>query len=122
MVVALHYVNKNGIIIESFLGIVHVKSTTTIALKVVVEELFCKHGLSTLRIRGQGYDDASNMKGEFGGLKSLILSENSSTYYVHYFAHQLQLTLVAIAKDHLQVCGVFNLVSTLINVIGGSCK
>ncbi|XP_058753516.1 uncharacterized protein LOC131626697 [Vicia villosa] len=122
MAVALRYVNKNVIIIESFLGIVHVKSTTTIALKVVVEELFCKHGLTTSRIRGQGYDGADNMQGEFSGLKSLILSENPSAFYVHCFTHQLQLTLVVIAKDHLQVCGVFNLVSTLINVVGGSCK
>jgi hypothetical protein len=62
------------------------------------------------------------MQGEFGVLKSLILKENPSAFYVHCFAHQLQLTLVVIAKDTLQVCRIFNLVSTLINVVGGSCK
>jgi hypothetical protein len=62
------------------------------------------------------------MQGEFGVLKSLILKENPSSFYVHCFAHQLQLTLVVIAKDTLQVCRIFNLVSTLINVVGGSCK
>jgi hypothetical protein len=84
--------------------------------------LFCKFGLNPSRIRGQGYDGASNMQGEFGVLKSLILKENPSAFYVHCFAHQLQLTLVVIAKDTLQVCRIFNLVSTLINVVGGSCK
>ncbi|CAJ2647832.1 unnamed protein product [Trifolium pratense] len=122
MAVVLRYVNKHGSIIESFLGIVHVTSTTAVSLKAAIEKLFCEHGLTTSRIRGQGYDGASNMQGEFGGLKSLILSENPSAFYVHCFAHQLQLTLVAIAKDHLQVCGVFNSVSNLINVVGGSCK
>jgi len=40
-------------------------------------------------ITGQGYDGASNMLDRFGGLRTLIQNENSSTYYVHCFAHQL---------------------------------
>jgi hypothetical protein len=59
----------------------------------------CKHGLITSRIRGQGYDGASNMQGHISSLKSLILRESSSAFYVHYFAHQLQLTLVVIVKN-----------------------
>ncbi|CAN1818197.1 Zinc finger MYM-type protein 1 [Linum perenne] len=73
------------------------------------------HGLSLSRIRGQGYDGASNMKGEINGLKTLILAENSAAYYVHCFAHQLQLTLVAVAKSHGDL-------SSLINLVGSSCK
>jgi hypothetical protein len=122
MVVVLRYVNKHGCIVERFLGIVHVKSTTAVALKMAIDELFCKHGLTTSRIRGQGYDGASNMKGELRGLKSLILRESPSAFYVHCFAHQLQLALVAIAKDHIEVCSLFNIVSILINVVVGSCK
>ena len=89
---------------------------------MTIDELFCKHGLSISRIRGQGYDGASNMQGEFSGLKSLILKENSYAFYVHCFAYQLQLTLVVVAKNHIQVASLFNLVSTLLNVVGGSCK
>jgi hypothetical protein len=63
--------------------------------------LFCKFGRNTSRIFGQDNYGASNMQGEFDGLKSLFLKENSSSFYVHYFAHQLHLTLVAIAKYHL---------------------
>ncbi|CAN1277353.1 hypothetical protein LINPERPRIM_LOCUS16301 [Linum perenne] len=80
------------------------------------------HGLSLSRIRGQGYDGASNMKGEINGLKTLILAENSAAYYVHCFAHQLQLTLVAVAKNHCDVSGFFTSVSSLINLVGSSCK
>lgn len=39
-------------------------------------------------IRGQGYDGVSNMRGEFGGLKILILKENESVYYVYCFVYQ----------------------------------
>ncbi|XP_058733557.1 uncharacterized protein LOC131605187 [Vicia villosa] len=122
MAVVLRYVNKDGIIVERFLGIAHVKTTTSLSLKMAIDELLCKHGLTTSRIRGQGYDGASNMQGKIFGLKSLILKESPCAFYVHCFVHQLQLTLVAIAKDHLQVCSLFSLISTLLNVVEGSCK
>ena len=39
----------------------YVSDTTTLLLKVAIEALFFKHNLSMSRIRGQGYDGASNM-------------------------------------------------------------
>ena len=118
----LCYVNKNGIIIERFLGIVHVASTTALSLKCVIECLLCEHNLSLSNLRWQGYDGASNMQGDINGLKTLILKENKSTFYVHCFAHQLQLTLVAVAKNHISIAEFFYVVSNLVIVIGGSCK
>uniref|UniRef100_A0A2N9GIB5 TTF-type domain-containing protein n=1 Tax=Fagus sylvatica TaxID=28930 RepID=A0A2N9GIB5_FAGSY len=100
MAVVLRYVDKKGNVTERFLGIVHVTDTTALSLKVAIESLFSKHGLSLSRLRGQGYDGASNMQGEFNGLKALILRENKSAYYVHCFAHQLQLTL-ALVRDEM---------------------
>ncbi|XP_028069877.1 zinc finger MYM-type protein 1-like [Camellia sinensis] len=70
----------------------------------------------------QGYDGASNMQGEFNGLKTLILKENPCAYYVHCFTHQLQLALVAVAKNHNQISLLFTLVSNVVNVVGASCK
>ncbi|XP_031251664.1 zinc finger MYM-type protein 1-like [Pistacia vera] len=122
MAIAIRYVHKKGHVLEWFLGIIHVSDTTAVSLKMALELLFSKHGLSLLRLSGQGYDGASNMQGEFNGLKSLILRENEYAYYVHCFAHQLQLTLVAIAKNHISVALFFSLVTNLINVVGGSCK
>ena len=62
------------------------------------------------------------MRGELNGLKTLILKENPSAYYVHCFAHQLQLTLVAVAKNHIQITTFFNLVAKVFNIVGASCK
>uniref|UniRef100_A0A2N9I761 TTF-type domain-containing protein n=1 Tax=Fagus sylvatica TaxID=28930 RepID=A0A2N9I761_FAGSY len=62
MVVALRYVDKKGHVVERFLGIEHVTDTSALSLKVAVEDLFCRHGLSLSRLRGQGYDGASNMQ------------------------------------------------------------
>ncbi|XP_075658952.1 uncharacterized protein LOC142628798 [Castanea sativa] len=63
MVLVLRYVNKKRIIIERFLGIVHVASTTTLSLKYAIECLLCEHNLSLSKLRGQGYDGASNIQG-----------------------------------------------------------
>ncbi|KAF8393116.1 hypothetical protein HHK36_021357 [Tetracentron sinense] len=122
MAVVLRYVNKQGSVTERFLGIVHVHETTAISLKAAIDELFSKHGLSISRLRGQGYDGASNMQGEFNGLKTLIMKENKYAFYVHCFAHQLQLALVAVARKHSQICSLFSTVSNMVNVVGSSCK
>ncbi|GFY95342.1 dihydroxyacetone kinase [Actinidia rufa] len=122
MAFVIRYVNKEGHVIERFLGIEHVTNTSALALKKAVEDLFCRHGLSISRLRGQGYDGASNMQVELNGLKALILKESPCAYYVHCFAHQLQLALVAVAKNHDQIALLFNLVSNVVNVVGASCK
>ncbi|KAH9671440.1 TTF-type domain-containing protein [Citrus sinensis] len=96
-------IDKNGSVIERFIGLKHVTSTTAISLKEALDQLFSKHGLSISRLRGQGYDGASNMQGEFNGLRTLIMNENECAYYIHCFAHQLQLAIVAVAKKHDQV-------------------
>jgi len=122
LAIVLRYVDKRVHVIERFLGITHVSNTTAVVLKRTIESILNKHHLSISRLRGQGYDGASNMRGELNGLKTLILNENSSAYYVHCFAHQLQLTLVAIAKNHIQIATFFNLVNSVFNVVGASCK
>ncbi|KAJ6858052.1 zinc finger MYM-type protein 1-like [Populus alba x Populus x berolinensis] len=122
MVVVLRYVDNNGHIIEHFLGIQHVRDTTASSLKAAIEALFSKHGLNISRLCGQGYDGANNIRGEFNGLKALILNSNPSAYYVHCFAHKLQSTLVAVTKKHNEVGDVFNFISSIINIVGASCK
>jgi hypothetical protein len=77
-----------------------VSETTSAYLKSSIDALFIDLKLSLKQVRDQGYDGASNMRGKFNGLQSLILRENSSAYYVHCFAHQLQLVLVAIMRKH----------------------
>ncbi|XP_058217411.1 uncharacterized protein LOC131328486 [Rhododendron vialii] len=122
MALVLRYVNMKGIVIEQFIAIVHVSSTTSLSLKEAIESLFARHGLSLSRVRGQGYDGASNMRGEFNGHKALILRENESAFYVHCFAHQLQLTLVAVAKKHEDVADFFLVVANIVTVVGCPCK
>nr|XP_009602960.1 uncharacterized protein LOC104098016 [Nicotiana tomentosiformis] len=94
MTLILHYVNKEGKVIERFLSIVHVKDTSAKSLKEAIYSFLLEHSLSKSQIRKQGYDGASNMRGGINGLKTLIMNDTPSAYCIHYFAHQLQLTLI----------------------------
>ncbi|XP_052625903.1 uncharacterized protein LOC111883333 [Lactuca sativa] len=100
MAIVLRYVDTLGFVKERFIGLVHVKDTSSLTLKNAINEVLTSNKLSFSQIRGQGYDGASNMRGEFNGLKALILQENDTAFYVYCFAHQLQLVVVAVAKKH----------------------
>ncbi|XP_050916045.1 uncharacterized protein LOC127131150 [Lathyrus oleraceus] len=122
IIMVIRYVNNEGKVIERFLGVVHVSNISALTLKSGLESLFAKYGLSLSRISGKGYDGASNMQGEYNGLKSLIFKENCYVFFIHCFAHQLQLALVTLAKKHSKIALFFNLIATLYNVVGASCK
>jgi hypothetical protein len=122
LAIVLHYVDKQGNVIEYFLGITYVCNTTAVELKKTIDSVLSRHNLSISKLRGQGYDGASNMRGELNELTTLILNDNSSAYYIHCFAHQLLLTLLAVAKNHIQIVTFFNLVNSIYNVVGASSK
>lgn len=82
MAVALRY----GRAVEWFFRILHVKNTKAVTLKSAIEAMSANYGLSISRLGGQGYNGATNMRGEFNGLKTLILKENESAFYIHCFA------------------------------------
>ncbi|KAH7668896.1 Ribonuclease H-like protein, partial [Dioscorea alata] len=95
MGVVLRYVNKNGYVIEWFLAMVHVSDTSAISLKNAIAYLFAKHG---------------------------VLKENPYARYIHCFVHQLQLVIVAVAKDNRIVSDFFQYVTMIVNAEGASCK
>ncbi|XP_060200639.1 uncharacterized protein LOC132628904 [Lycium barbarum] len=107
-----------GILVDESKDVSH-KEQMALVLRYVNKE---DHSLSRSQIRGQGYDGASNIQGEINGLKTLILKDNSSAYCVHCFAHQLQLTLVAVAKKHHDVNNFFDILANVLNIVGGSFK
>jgi hypothetical protein len=122
LALCLRYVDKKGRVVERFFGVVHVENTSSLTLKSAIVQLLMQHSLSLSMVSGQGYDGTSNMKGHVNGLKKLIMDESPSTYYVHYFAHQLQLTLVVVAKENQDCIWFFEQLRFLLIVIGNSCK
>jgi len=115
-------VNKKGQVVERFLGIKHVKLTTSEALKRAIVEVLSAHGLTIAKIRGQGYDGASNMRGEFNGVQKLIRDENPYAFYIHCFAHQLQLVVVSVSKCCSSIEDFFDYVNMIVSSTSASCK
>ncbi|XP_074356116.1 uncharacterized protein LOC141695803 [Apium graveolens] len=118
----LRYVDMFGEVLEYFIRVTHVSDTSTISLKLAVENVLTKYGLSISKVRGQGYDGALNMREELNGMKTLILKENPSAGYVHCFSHQLQLVVVSVEKEVQFMGQFFDYVSMIVNMVGASCK
>jgi hypothetical protein len=107
MAVVFRFVDKDGILQERFFDLIHVTGTKAAILKEVLSSLLSKHAFDVQNLRGQGYDGPSNMRGEFNGLQALFLRECPYAYYVHCYAHRLQLALVAASKEVVPVAQFF---------------
>ncbi|KAL1150355.1 hypothetical protein V6Z11_A10G253100 [Gossypium hirsutum] len=88
----------------------------------VIFNVLLQHSFDIQNIRGQGYDGASNMRGEFNGLQAFILNDCRYAYYVHCFAHRLQLALVAAAREVVEVHQFFKDLSDIVNIASASSK
>ncbi|KAH1073882.1 hypothetical protein J1N35_026210 [Gossypium stocksii] len=122
MAIILRFVDEQGQVKERFFDIVHVKDTASLTLKNVIFNVLLQHSFDIQNIRGQGYDGASNMRGEFNGLQALILNDYRYAYYVHCFAHRLQLALVAAAREVVEVHQFFKDLSDIVNIASASSK
>ncbi|XP_019460090.1 PREDICTED: zinc finger MYM-type protein 1-like [Lupinus angustifolius] len=122
MTIVLRFVDKMVTYKNDFFDIVHVKDTTSITLKKAIFGVLSQHNLDVSNIRGQGYDGASNMRGEWNGLQALFLKDCSYAYYVHCFAHRLQLALVAASREVIVVHQFFSKLTFIINIMCSSSK
>jgi hypothetical protein len=122
MALVIRFVDKDGFIRERFLDIVHVHDTYSATLKQEICSVLSALKLDVQNIRGQGYDGASNMRGEWNGLQAKFLDECPYAYYVHCFAHQLQLALVAASKEVTEVHNFFDHLALIVNTGLSSTK
>jgi hypothetical protein len=122
MAVVLRFVDKDGFVRERFFGVVHVSDTVALTLKKEIYSLLSRYNLDIQNIRGQGYDGASNMRGESNELQALISHDCPYAYYIHCFAHRLQLALLAASKAVIPVGKFFDRLAFIINIVGASCK
>ena len=62
------------------------------------------------------------MRGEWNGLQTLILNDCLYAYYIHFFAHRLQLALVGASKAVVPLNRFFTKLILVTNNICTSCK
>ncbi|CAM8917227.1 unnamed protein product [Rhodiola kirilowii] len=122
MTLVLRFVDRDGCIQECFFGLLHVQDTTSLTLKNGVFSMLSRYNLDIQSIRGQGYDGASNMRGQWNGLQALVSRECPYAYYVHCLAHRLQLSLVVGSKEVYHVKHFFEKLHFIVNIVSASCK
>ncbi|XP_057760180.1 uncharacterized protein LOC130980528 [Arachis stenosperma] len=122
MAIILRFVDVDGFVRERFFDLVHVIDTSALTLKKELVSVLSIYNLQIENIRGQGYDGASNMRGEWNGLQALFLNDCRQAYYVHCFAHRLQLALVAASREVLQIHEFFTQLTVIVNIVGASYK
>ena len=81
-----------------------------------------KHDLQLENIRGQGYDGAASMSGQYSGLQSRIAAENEKAIYVHCHAHILNLVLVDACSKNPITRDFFGTVQSLYEFFCSSSK
>ncbi|XP_029148846.1 uncharacterized protein [Arachis hypogaea] len=106
MAIVLRFVTLDGFVKERFFDLVHVTDTCATTLKKELIFVLSHYNLQVKNIRGQGYDGASNMRGEWNGLQALFLKDSPQAYYVHCFAYRLQLALVAASREIMGITNV----------------
>jgi hypothetical protein len=122
MALVFRFVDSHGVLQERFFDLIHVKNTKAMTLKRELSNVLSRYAFDIQNLRGQGYDGASNMKGELNGLQALFLKECPYAYYVHCYAHRLQLALVAASKDVVPVTQFFQKLIFIVNTVDSSSK
>lgn len=124
MALVNRFVDKHtGILRERYLCISHVTDTSASTLCETIVKAQSNRNRPINRCRGQSYDGASTMSGSISGLQTRMREIEKHAYYIHCWAHCLQLALVAACKDGVaDVALFFAMVSDIINVASGSCK
>lgn len=99
MSLILRYVDMDTLKIEeSFLGFLVVNDTTGQGLFDVLQNELTSLDLDLDNVRGQGYDNGSNMKGKNQGVQKKLLDLNPRAFYTSCASHSLNLMLCDIAN------------------------
>ncbi|CAM4275719.1 unnamed protein product [Leuciscus chuanchicus] len=120
--VILHFVDKTANIQECLIDMVNVKDTTGIGLARTLVETMEKYNLEVSNIRGQGYDGCAAMSGIYRGVQAIIKQTNDKAYFVHCYAHRMNLVVVDMCCKNIPSRNFFGLIEQLYVFMEGSTK
>ncbi|XP_065658846.1 52 kDa repressor of the inhibitor of the protein kinase-like [Hydra vulgaris] len=102
-----------GDVFKRFLTITPITSHTGKSLLNVVKTILDTNNLSIKNCRGQSYDNAANMSGQYNGLRELLQRENQLAVYTPCAAHNLNLIGIEVAKVVHEVVIFFGTIQQL---------
>jgi hypothetical protein len=106
---------------ESFIGFLEVNDTTGQGLFDAIQNELKKLDLDIDNVRGQGYDNGSNMKGGNKGVQKKFLDVNPRAFYSACGCHSLNLALCDMAKNSGSK-DFFGIIQRIYTTFGNSTK
>ena len=109
-------------VVEYFLEFLVVDDTTGKGLSDAIMNELVTIGLDISNLRGQGYDNGSNMKGKHQGVQKRFLDINPRSFYTPCGCHSLNLALCDMANCCSKATSFFGVVEHIYTIFSSSTK
>ncbi|XP_052619569.1 uncharacterized protein LOC128125953 [Lactuca sativa] len=107
---------------EYFLGFLVVDNTTGKGLYDAIIDEIKNIGLDINDVRGQGYDNGSNMKGKHQGVQKRLLDINPRAFYTPCSCHSLNLVICDIANSCENASEFFGVIQRIYTIFASSTQ
>lgn len=120
LTVVVRYILPDGSPVERFLGFIPLNDHTAVQMEATVVGFLSKWDIKIEDMRGQSYDNASNMSGKYKGLQALLKKRNNLAEYIPCAGHSLNLVGTHAADCCVNATKFFMFIQNIYVFLSGS--